>query len=92
MPFQEYASFFKKEELAAFTTAFDAVWKELSAANTSLNTEHKIALMKHKLAIRILVSATSGVRDTEMLKNQALRSLGGGFRLKVDETYAPEAA
>jgi deoxyribose-phosphate aldolase len=47
-----------------------------------LSTEDKIALMKKKLAQRILVSATAGgVRDVETLKEEALRSLAGGFRL-----------
>jgi hypothetical protein len=58
-----------------------------------LSTDDKIALMKKKLALRILVSATAGgVRDVETLKEQALRSLGGGFRLSHEQTGAPEAA
>ena len=58
-----------------------------------LSTEDKIALMKKKLAHRILVSATAGgVRDVETLKEQALRSLGGGFSLGDEQTCAPEAA
>jgi hypothetical protein len=78
MPFQQYAPFFTPEELDALTAAFDATWQELSAANPDLSTEDKIALMKKKLAQRILVSATAGgVRDVETLKEQALRSLGG---------------
>jgi hypothetical protein len=80
MPFQQYAPFFTPEELDALTAAFDATWQELSAANPDLSTEDKIALMKKKLAQRILVSATAGgVRDVETLKEQALRSLGGRF-------------
>ena len=93
MPFQQYAPFFTPEELDALTAAFDATWQELSAANPDLSTEDKIALMKKKLAQRILVSATAGgVRDVETLKEQALRSLGGGFRLGEEQTCAPEAA
>ena len=60
MPFKEYAPFFKPEELDTLTAAFDATWGELSAANPDLSTEDKIALMKKKLAHRILVSATAG--------------------------------
>jgi hypothetical protein len=74
MPFREYSPFFAPEELAILTAAFDASWQELSAANSDLSTEDKIALMKKKLAQRILV----GVRDVETLKEQALRSLRGG--------------
>ena len=93
MPFKEYAPFFKPEELDTLTAAFDATWQELSAANLDLCTEDKIALMKKKLAHRILVSATAGgVRDVETLKEHALRSLGGGFRLGDEQTYAPEEA
>jgi hypothetical protein len=45
------------------------------------------------MAHRILVSATAGgVRDVETLKEQTLRSLGGGVRPGGEQTYAPEAA
>ena len=84
MPFRQYTDFFQPEELATFTTAFDAAWQELSAARKDLSTEDKIALMKKKLATRILVSATAGVRDPKILKDEALRSLRA--------TCAPEAA
>jgi hypothetical protein len=93
MPFKEYAPFFQPEELNTLTAAFDATWQELSAANPDLSNEDKIALMKKKLAHRILVSATAGgVRDVETLKEHALRSLGGGFRLGDEQTCAPEEA
>jgi len=93
MPFREYAPYFKPEELATLTAAFDAAWQELSAAHPNLTTEDKIGLLKKKLAHRILVSATAGgVRDVEMLKEQALKSLGGGFRLRDEQTCAPEEA
>ena len=92
MPFKEYAPFFKPEELDTLTAAFDATWQELSAANPDLSTEDN-PLMKKKLAHRILVSATAGgVRDVETLKEHALRSLGGGFRLGDEQTCAPEEA
>ena len=90
MPFQQYAPHFAPEELALLTAAFDATWEELSA-NPHLTTEDKIALMKKKLAHRILVSTTAGgVRDVQTLKEQALRSLGG-FCLGDEQTCAPEA-
>ena len=55
-------------------------------------TEDKVALVKRKLAQRILVSATAGgVRDVETLKKQAMRSLAGGVR-GGELTSAPEAA
>jgi hypothetical protein len=66
MLFREYAPFFEPEELDTLTAAFDATWQELSVSDMDLSTEDKIALMKKKLAHRILVSATAGgVRDVE---------------------------
>jgi hypothetical protein len=44
-----------------------------------------------RLAIAALLAA-GGVRDVETLKEQALWSLGGGFRLSQEQTGAPEAA
>ena len=93
MPFREYAQFFGPEDLKTLTAAFDATWQELSASNPDLSTEAKIALMKKKLVHRILVSATAGgVRDMETLREHALRSLGGDFRLSDEQTCAPEIA
>ena len=91
MPLREYAAFFAPEDLKNLTDAFDTTWQELSATHPELNTEEKVALMKKKLAHRILASATAGgVRDVETLKEQALRSLGGDFRLGEEQTSAPE--
>lgn len=73
--------------------AFDVTWKELSAAGLDLSTEDKAALMKKKLALRILVSATAGgVRDLEIMKEQAMRSLGRGVRPGGEQTLASKAA
>ena len=81
MPFQQYAAFFKPEELDTLTAAFDATWQELCVCGFDLGSEDKIALLRRKLAQRILVSATAGgVRDVETMKEQAMRSLGGGVR------------
>jgi hypothetical protein len=91
MPFRKYADFFTPEELKTLGTVFDATWKELSANRPDLGTEERVALMKKKLAHRILVSATAGgIRDAETLKEHALRSLGGDLRLTEDQTFAPE--
>ena len=93
MPFQQYAPFFQPEELDTLTAAFDATWQNLKAAGLGLSSEDKIALVKRQLAQRILVSATAGgVRDLETLKEQAMRSLGGGLRPDGEQTYASEAA
>ena len=93
MPFHKYARHFGPEELATLEAAFDATWQELSAAGIDLSTDDKIASMKRRLAQRILVSATAGgVRDLDTLKEQALRSLGGGILRRHQQTQAPQAA
>ncbi|MGH6866405.1 MAG: hypothetical protein ACREDO_09610 [Methyloceanibacter sp.] len=93
MPFRQYTPFFGPDELRALTAAFDAKWQELVALGLELGSEEQAALMRRKLAQRILVSATAGrVRDIETLKEQAMRSLAGGARQASEETYAPEAA
>ena len=89
VPFQQYAPFFKPEELDTLTAAFEATWQELSASGLDLSSEDNIALLKRKLAQRILVSATAGgVRDVETLKEQALRSLSGGVLPRGEQTFA----
>jgi kynurenine formamidase len=92
MPFQQYAPYFGPEALETLTAAFNETLVELSAAGVDTSTEQKLALVKKRLAQRLLVSATAGgVRDLNTLKEQALRSLGGGLRLG-EETLAPKAA
>ena len=93
MPFHKYARHFGPEELATLEAAFAATWQELSTSGIDLSTDDKIASMKRRLAQRILVSATAGgVRDLDTLKEQALRSLGGGFLRRDQQTQAPQAA
>jgi hypothetical protein len=43
--------------VGVFKASFDATWKELGANRPGLGTEAKVALMKKKLATRILVTA-----------------------------------
>jgi hypothetical protein len=86
MPFQKFAAHFGPEQLATMQAAFDATWEELRAARLDLSTDDNATLMKKKLALRILVSATAGgVQDFETFKQQALRSLGNGFRLSASD-------
>jgi hypothetical protein len=92
MPFQKFGPFFTQEELKALTAAFHATWQELTTSGMDLSSEDKVALVKRKLAQRILVSATAGgVRDVETLKKQAMRSLARGVR-GGELTFAPEPA
>ena len=93
MPFRQYASFFEPDELDKLTAAFNETWQELKAAGMDLTSEPEVSLVKRKLAQRILVSATAGgVRDVETMKEQAMRSLGGGVRIGGDQTFASQAA
>ncbi len=93
MPFRKYTPYFEPEELETLTAAFDVIWLELSTSGVDLSTEEKVARMKKNLAQRILVSATvGGVRDVETLREQAMRSLGGGRRLATVETHIAPVA
>jgi len=93
VPFQQYAPFFKPEELDTLTAAFEATWQVLSASGLDLSSEDKIALLKRNLAQRILVSATAGgVRDVETMKEQAMRSLGGVVRIGGEQPFSSQAA
>ena len=74
------------------TAAFEATWQELTHFGVDLSSEEKAALLKQKLAQRILVSATArGARDIGTIKEQAMRSLAWHLR-SGEQTYAPEAA
>jgi hypothetical protein len=93
VPFQKYAPFFQPEELDTLGAAFDATLQELRGLGLDLSSADKIALVKRQLVQRILVSATAGgVRDLETLKEQAMRSLGGGLCPEGEQTCASEAA
>lgn len=81
MRFQQFAPYFTPEELRTLTAAFDATWQELNKSEPSPKSRKQIAMLKRKLAQRILVSATAGkVRDLPTLKEQALRSLSRASR------------
>lgn len=92
MPFQPYAPYFRPEDLETLSAAFDATLVELRAAGVDMSTEKKLALVKKRLAQRLLVSATAGgVRDLKTLKEQALLSLSGGLRGETERTLSPIA-
>ena len=73
MIFKKYAAFFQPHELDALTAAYVAVWQEVRA------TEHirasEASVLKNNLAQIILASACTGERDTERLKQIALRAV-----------------
>jgi hypothetical protein len=73
MPFREYSSYFLSDELNAFTAAYEAAWQHLWATGTNSD---QAAVLKKKLAQIILASACNGERETERLKDIALRALG----------------
>jgi hypothetical protein len=82
----EICSAFRTRAACDHASSLRSDWGKLRAARLDLSTEDKATLMKKKLALRILVSATAGgVQDFETFKQQALRSLGGRFRSSVSE-------
>jgi CHAD domain-containing protein len=73
MPFREVASSFQPDELDKLNAAFDAALQQLLAFNGG--TDAEIELLRKKLAQHILASASTGQRDVEVLKENALRAL-----------------
>ena len=78
MILKKYAAFFQPHELDALTAACVAVWQQVRA------TEHlrtgEASALKNNLAQIILASACTGERDTERLKQIALRAMLGKRR------------
>ena len=74
MPFQNYATFFKPEEIKTLTVAYDLAWRRLRSASFVINPE-QASEMKRRLAQVILASACAGERDTERLREIALRAV-----------------
>ena len=73
MIFKKYAAFFQPHELSALTAAYLALWQEVRA------TEHigpsEASVLKNNLAQIILASACTGERNSERLKQIALRAV-----------------
>jgi hypothetical protein len=78
MTFEEYAAFFQPHELKALTAAYDAAWQQVEA--TRGVHAAAAAVLKKNLAQIILASACTGERDTERLKQIALRAVLGNQR------------
>jgi hypothetical protein len=71
MPFREYSSFFRPEELDALTTAYNSAWHQLSFEASP----DQISVAKKNLAQIILAAACNGEREPERLKEIALRGV-----------------
>jgi hypothetical protein len=78
--FQKYAAFFQPHELEALSTAYDAAWQQVRA--TRAIEAAQTSVLKNNLAQIILASACTGERDTERLKQIALRAVLGNQRIK----------
>ena len=82
MTFKRYAEFFQPHELDALMAAYDAVWQQVA-------TEHieagEASALKANLAQIILASACTGERDTERLKQIALRAILSKQRVNESE-------
>jgi hypothetical protein len=86
MTFQKYAAFFQPHELNALTAAYDAVWQQVQATRGVEAAE--TPLLKNNLAQIILASACTGERDTERLRQIALRAVLGNQCAKGTEPHA----
>jgi hypothetical protein len=82
MIFKKYAAFFRPHELNALTAAYDAVWQHLDDKGIKAN---EASVLKNNLAQIILASACTGERDTERLKQIALRAVSSKLRNKEPE-------
>ena len=73
MIFKKYAAFFQPHELSALTAAYLALWQEVRA------TEHigpsEASVLKNNLAQIILAFACTVERNSERLKQIALRAV-----------------
>jgi hypothetical protein len=56
--------FFQPDEPVTLSTAFNLTWQQLATSGLDLSTDEKIAQMKKKLALRILVSAQRAACET----------------------------
>jgi hypothetical protein len=81
--FEKYAAFFQPHELDALTAAYDAVWQQVQA--TKHLKAREASVIKNNLAQIILASACTGERDTERLKQIALRAVLSKRRVKEPE-------
>jgi hypothetical protein len=81
--FEKYAAFFQPHELDALTAAYDAVWQQVQA--TKHLKAREASVIKNNLAQIILASACTGARDTERLKQIALRAVLSKRRVKEPE-------
>ena len=82
MIFKKYAAFFQPHELDALTAAYVAVWQEVRASDVRAS---EASVLKNNLAQIILASACTGERDTERLKQIALRAVLSKLRNKQPE-------
>jgi hypothetical protein len=71
--FKKYAAFFQPHELDALSAAYVAAWREVRSAR-HVNPNDAMVL-RNNLAQIILASACTGERDTERLKQIALRAI-----------------
>ena len=78
--FQKYAAFFQPHELEVLSAAYDAAWQQVQATRAIESAQTSV--LKNNLAQIILASACTGERDTERLKQIALRAVLGSQRIK----------
>lgn len=88
MAFQQFASFFQPHELSALTDAYDAAWQLIQATSEAMTPEEAVVI-QNKIAQIILASACTGERDTERLKEIALRGVLGPRLVEASQIQQP---
>jgi hypothetical protein len=76
MRLQDYSRFFRPEEFAAMSAAYEAAFRHLRTNRRTL-TADQVRILKRNLAQIILASACNGKRDAARLKEIALRGISG---------------
>jgi hypothetical protein len=76
MRLQDYSRFFRSEEFAAMSSAYEAACRHLQTNSRTL-TPDQVRVLKKNLAQIILAAACNGKRDAVRLKEIALRGVSG---------------
>ena len=74
MRLKDFASFFRREDFDAMTTAYNEAWQQLRWGGSKL-TDSQARILERKLTQIILASACNGIRDVVRLREIALRGI-----------------
>jgi hypothetical protein len=74
MRLKDFASFFRRDDFDAMTTAYNEAWQQLRWREPKL-TDNQARILERKLTQIILASACNGIRDVVRLRDIALRGI-----------------